>query len=249
MYVKRLKVLAGGYPVQNVLEFKQLCIPLLMPPNASDLVFAADGGAITTTPSRMFVIPLQASDFSVSGECFTGPMQIKWIGQLGKMPFQFVLHIDGKYKLHHGKWILITIGVHVVRWDAHHGRLVTSFVLLVYLFCKEHESQGAADFIMASLNKVSMQYYGFKLLPGAMVSVHDAAFRNAFYKQLCGSSVIGEAMPRIRAGQGPTPHSTPVPQGMSWNTIPRAGRKAGSADVAASGTAPWQQIRPPGAAW
>ena len=65
----------------------------------------------------------------------------------------------------------------------------------------------------------------------------------------CGSSVIGEAMPRIRAGQGPTPHSTPVPQGMSWNTIPRAGRKAGSADVAASGTAPWQQIRPPGAAW
>ena len=97
---------------------KQLCIPLLMPPNASDLVFAADGGVITTTPSRMFVIPLQASDFSVSGECFIGPQQIKWIGQLGKIPFKFVLHIDGKYKLHHGKWILITIGVHVLRWDA-----------------------------------------------------------------------------------------------------------------------------------
>ena len=91
LYVKRLKVLAGGYPVQNVLEFKQLCIPLLMPPNVSDLVVAADGGVVTTTPSRMFVIPLQASDFSVSGECFTGPQQIKWIGQLGKMPFKFVL--------------------------------------------------------------------------------------------------------------------------------------------------------------
>ena len=153
MYVKRLKVLAGGHPVQNVLEFKQLCIPLLMPPNASDLVFAADGGVVTTTPSRMFVIPLQASDFSVSGECFTGPQQIKWIGQLGKIPFKFVLHIDGKYKLHHGKWILITIGVHVLRWDAHHNRLVTSFVPLVYLFCKEHESQGAADFIMACLEQ------------------------------------------------------------------------------------------------
>ena len=127
MYVKRLKVLAGGYPVQNVLEFKQLCIPLLMPPNVSDLVVAADGGVVTTTPSRMFVIPLQASDFSVSGECFTGPQQIKWIGQLGKMPFKFVLHIDGKYKLHHGKWILITIGAHILRWDAHHCRLVTSF--------------------------------------------------------------------------------------------------------------------------
>ena len=65
----------------------------------------------------------------------------------------------------------------------------------------------------------------------------------------CGSSVIGEAMPRIRADQGPTPHSTPVPHGMSWNVAPRAGRKAGSADVAAAGTAPEQQIRPPGAAW
>ena len=90
LYVKRLKVLAGGYPVQNVLEFKQLCIPLLMPPNASDLLFAADGGVVITTPSRMFVIPLQASDLSVSGEWFTGPMQIKWIGELGKMPFKFV---------------------------------------------------------------------------------------------------------------------------------------------------------------
>ena len=200
-YVKRLKVLAGGHPVQNVLEFKQLCIPLLMPPNASDLVFAADGGVITTTPSRMFVIPLQASDFSVSGECFTGPQQIKWIGQLGKIPFKFVLHIDGKYKLHHGKWILITIGVHVLRWDAHHSRLVTSFVPLIYLFCKEHESQGAADFIMAALNKVSMQYYGVKLLPGAMVSDHCAAFRNAFYNYF-PEGVFGQCYPHIKRKYG-----------------------------------------------
>ena len=35
---------------------------------------------------------------------------------------------------------------------------------------------------MASLNKVSMQYYGVKLLPGAVVSDHCAAFCNAFYK-------------------------------------------------------------------
>jgi hypothetical protein len=60
---------------------------------------AADGGVVTTTPSRMFVIPLQASpsDFSVSGECFTGPQQIKWIGQLGKMPFKFVLRQTGDF--------------------------------------------------------------------------------------------------------------------------------------------------------
>jgi hypothetical protein len=64
----------------------------------------------------------------------------------------------------------------------------------------------------------------------------------------CGSSVIREAVPRIRARQGPTPHSTSVPQGMGWSAIPRTGRETEDADVAASGTAPERQARPPGAA-
>jgi hypothetical protein len=98
-YVKRLTVKAGGYMVQNVLECKQLCIPLWMPPNVLDLTVRTDPAnvlGLTPAPLRMLAIPLEAKDFSVSGECFTGPQQIKWIGQLGKIPFQFVLHIDGK---------------------------------------------------------------------------------------------------------------------------------------------------------
>ena len=47
----------------------------------------------------------------------------------------------------------------------------------------------------------------------------------------CGSSVIREAVPRIRARQGPTPHSTSVPQGMGWSAIPRTGRKAEDAQT------------------
>ena len=60
---------------------------------------------------------------------------------------------------------------------------------------------------------------------------------------------LGEAVSRIRARQGPTPHSTPVPQGMVWSAIPTTGRKAEDTDVAASGTDPGRQARPPGAAW
>ena len=52
---------------------------------------------------------------------------------------------------------------------------------------------------------------------------------------LCGSSVIGEVMLRIRACQGPTSHSAPVPQGTGWSAIPTTRRKAEDADVAASG--------------
>ena len=109
-----------------------------MPPTLSDLAVLGDDPATMLASAarlRIMTIPLDAKDFSVSGECFIGPQQIKWIGQLGKIPFQFVLHVDGKYKLHHGKWILITLGVHILRWDAHHNRLVTSFVPLIYLFC------------------------------------------------------------------------------------------------------------------
>ena len=63
--------------VQNVLDFKQLC----MPPNVLDLTVRIDpANMLGLTPAlRMLTIPLEAKDSSVSGECFTGPMQIKWI--------------------------------------------------------------------------------------------------------------------------------------------------------------------------
>jgi hypothetical protein len=44
------------------------------------------------------------------GMCFTGPMQVQWIGQLLQRPQRFVLHADGKHKLHHGRWVLMTLG-------------------------------------------------------------------------------------------------------------------------------------------
>jgi hypothetical protein len=106
--VKRLKVQAAGGAkiVQNVLEFKHVCLPLLMPPTLPVTTLLGDPAHVLalTAPLRIMAIPLDAKDFSVSGECFIGPQQIKWTGQLGKIPFQFVLHIDGKYKLHHGKF-------------------------------------------------------------------------------------------------------------------------------------------------
>jgi hypothetical protein len=54
---------------------------------------------------------------------------------------------------------------------------------------------------MASLNKVSMQYYGVKLSPGAMVSDHRAAFRNAFYTYF-PNGVFGTCYPHIKRKYG-----------------------------------------------
>ena len=37
--------------------------------------------------------------------------------QCGEGMVNFVLHADGKYKLHHGKWIVFTIGTHDLNWN------------------------------------------------------------------------------------------------------------------------------------
>ena len=80
----------------------------------------------------------------MDGACFTGPKQIDWIRQLLALKFQFVLHMDGKYKLHHGVWILLTIGTHCLKAQGESAvkSLGTTFIPLVYLFCKNHESTG-----------------------------------------------------------------------------------------------------------
>ena len=82
--------------------------------------------------------------FKVDGACFTGPTQIQWMGQLLAKQKNFTLHIDGKYKLHHGVWILITLGTRCLKviGESAVSKLSTTFVPLVYLFCQNHESVG-----------------------------------------------------------------------------------------------------------
>ena len=51
--------------------------------------------------------------------CMTAKRQLLWIKQLVESQVNYVLHIDGNlHKLHHGKWILMTIGPHVLRHHA-----------------------------------------------------------------------------------------------------------------------------------
>jgi hypothetical protein len=90
------------------------------------------------------VIPQDAGVYGVDGACLTGPTQIKWIGQLLERDYMFAFHIDGKYKLHHGQWILCTLGTHMLTVrGAKLVTLSTTFIPLVYLFAKQHESDGA----------------------------------------------------------------------------------------------------------
>lgn len=92
-----------------------------------------------------FYVELDMAAYGVEGAVFTGTAQIKWIVQLAQpeMQRQFVIHADGKYKLHCGKWVLLTMGTHVLAAEKDRTKVVTSYRPLVYIFCKQQESEGA----------------------------------------------------------------------------------------------------------
>ena len=129
-------------------------------------------------------VPVDAGAFDVHGQCFTGPVQISWMFQLLQRPRQFAIHIDGKHKLHHAGFILITLGTHYLVWDVRKSELRTRFAPLVYLFCKEHETDGSALLIVKAFKYVCMKYFGAHPEPGASVSDHCDAYRKAMVDEL-----------------------------------------------------------------
>ena len=146
---------------------------------------------------RMLYVPMDNLAFQVEGALLTGRMQLHWLKQLLAMPLGFVLHADGKHKLHHGGWILIALGTHQLRWDQHHLTLSKQFVPLVYLFCKQHESNGAALMVTQGVKALANKYFPeSELQPGACMSDHSDAFRSA-YEQSFPEAPFGTCWPHI----------------------------------------------------
>ena len=68
----------------------------------------------------------------------------------------------------------------IFRWDSHHYKLSTTFVPLVYLFCLQHESDGACLMLMDAANILATKYFGAPLDPGATCSDHTESFRKGY---------------------------------------------------------------------
>ena len=81
--------------------------------------------------------------------------QVGWILQLVAASRRWVLHVDGKHKLHHGKWMLVTFGTHTLRHSWSQKKLTHSFRPLVYMFCKGHEDAESLLFGMHALEQVA----------------------------------------------------------------------------------------------
>ena len=85
-----------------------------------DLVSVAEDMKLPETleeviPRKAYMVPMNMELLSsVQAVCFTGRTQIKWLLQLATTDFKYTMHIDGVHKLHHGEWILVTIGPHAL---------------------------------------------------------------------------------------------------------------------------------------
>ena len=85
-----------------------------------DLVSVAEDMKLPDTlsevrPRQTYMVPMNMELLhSVQAVCFTGRTQINWLLQLAETDFKYTMHIDGVHKLHHGEWILVTIGPHVL---------------------------------------------------------------------------------------------------------------------------------------
>ena len=196
-----LRAHKGPNQIKELIEMKHYLIPLTMPNSKNELLCLDDdgeGGSIYVVADfapRCIYIPME-DVYGVEGACMTGPMQISWMGQLMNLPKKFVLHADSKFKLHHGEWVLTTLGTHYLRWDVNNRNLSTSFVPLVYLICKQHESVGACTMLMEALNVCTLKYFGGKLEPGAVMSDHCDGFRTAF-RTVFPDATFGQCWPHI----------------------------------------------------
>ena len=66
-------------------------------------------------PFEIYAVPMEWTDFlTVEAVVLTSHVQVGWIQTLVDNPLIYVLHVDGKHKLPHGKWILVTVGTHAL---------------------------------------------------------------------------------------------------------------------------------------
>ena len=72
------------------------------------------------TGKTLYAIPHDWGDYPATiGVVLTGYKGMNWLRQVLAQELNYGLHIDGKHKLHFGKWIVVTVGTHYLRWDQH----------------------------------------------------------------------------------------------------------------------------------
>lgn len=72
-----------------------------------------------------------------------------------------------------GKWIIVTIGFHILLWDNGDKQYVHRFHPLVCLFCLNHESTESIKMARDALDLIAVKFFGKKLREAVTVLDHS----------------------------------------------------------------------------
>lgn len=91
---------------------------------------------------------------------------------------RYVLHIDGKHKLHHGKWLLVSIGTHDLCLDMQKKKTIThSYRPILYQFVQQQETRESVRMLCETLDELALLRFGARLKPGTVNMDHSSGFR------------------------------------------------------------------------
>lgn len=142
-------------------------------------------------PFRMYAVPFDGDQFKdVEAIVLTMHVQINWIGYLVNLGFNFPLHIDGKYKLHHGDWLLITFGTHSLRLAAKE-RTAHTFRPLLYVFTKQQESTDVVWLGLVCCNFIAMRYFQKSFSPSVGIADHGPGINGGWTKMWPDRKLLG----------------------------------------------------------
>ena len=145
-YQKRKRTLKAakthGVQVETFVQLQGWAVEHLIPDTREEMV-----------PYKTYALPTEWHDnLGVEAVVLTAHVQVEWIGQLAKVPRRFVLHIDGKHKLHHGKMLLVTIGTHSM-FRSTRKKITHSFRPLLYMLTLNMETTDSIVYLLKALNR------------------------------------------------------------------------------------------------
>ena len=143
-------------------------------------------------PFTTYAVPFDCNQFkSVEAIVLTMHVQINWIGILLSLGFNYCLHIDGKYKLHHGDWMLITFGTHSIHLDKKDKGIHHTFRPLVYVWTKQQESTDVIWLGLVCLDLIAQRFYQKSFSPTVGVADHGPGIAGGWAKMWPGRKMLG----------------------------------------------------------
>lgn len=150
----------ANWEINTILDLRHWAAQHELPPHVHTVEELVRG--------TMYVVPLDWTKYpKTDGVVLVCQMGLSWLIQMIAAGIKYALHVDGKHKIHHGKWILLNTGVHSLECSAPYGmratqlQIVQSFRPVAHFFGKQHESEESMQMVLDAINACVQQLQGY----------------------------------------------------------------------------------------